>query len=105
MVVAIAALVLAAVLLAGCGSSGHVAEGIVTEITPSGPVAVERFTIRTQDGRTLEFRVGTLELDGNAFPAEHLSEHRLTAQPVAVAYREENGELVAYRLVDATWSQ
>jgi len=103
---AMAALVVILVLataLAGCGSSGHVAQGIVTDITPNGPVKVARFTIRTTDGTALTFRVGTLELDGNAFPAEHLGEHRLTAQPVAVAYREEGGELVAYRLVDAPW--
>jgi len=99
----LAAILVLATALAACGSSGHIAQGIVTDITPNGPVKVERFEIRTTDGTTLAFRVGTLELDGNAFPAEHLGEHRLTAQPVAVAYREEGGELVAYRLVDAPW--
>ena len=100
---ALAVVLVLAAALAACGSSGHVAQGIVTDISPDGPVKVERFTIRTTDGTALTFRVGTLELDGNAFPAEHLGEHRLTAQPVAVAYREEGGELVAYRLVDAPW--
>jgi hypothetical protein len=99
----LAAIVVLVTALAACGSSGRVAQGIVTDITSNGPVKVERFTIRTTDGTALTFRVGTLELDGNAFPAEHLGEHRLTAQPVAVAYREEGGELVAYRLVDAPW--
>jgi hypothetical protein len=96
-----AAILVLAVALAACGSSGHVAQGIVTGITPDGPVGVARFEIRTTDGATLDFRVGTLELDGGAFPAEHLGEHRLTAQPVAVSYRDEDGELVAYRLEDA----
>jgi hypothetical protein len=100
---ALAVTLVLATSLAACGSSGHVAQGIVTGITPDGPVKVERFEIHTTDGTTLAFRVGTLELDGNAFPADHLSEHRLTAQPVAVAYREEGDELVAYRLVDAPW--
>lgn len=99
----LAAIVVLVTAVAACGPSGRVAQGIVTGITPDGPVKVERFEIRTTDGATLAFRVGTLELDGNAFPAEHLGEHRLTAQPVAVAYREEGGELVAYRLVDAPW--
>jgi hypothetical protein len=98
---ALAAVVVLATALAACGSSGRVAQGIVTDITSNGPVTVERFEIRATDGTTLTFRVGTLELGGNAFPAEHLGEHRLTAQPVAVAYREEGGELVAYRLQDA----
>ena len=99
----LAAIVVLVAALAACGSSGRVAQGIVTDITSNGPVGVERFEIRTTDGTTLDFRVGTLELDGDAFPAEHLGEHRLTAQPVAVAYREEGGEFVAYRLVDAPW--
>ena len=49
--------------------------------------------------------MGPLELDGGAFPAGHLREHMALNQPVAVAYREEDGERVAYRLVDATWLQ
>lgn len=104
--VPVAALALAAALvLAGCGPSGKVAEGIVVDVQASGPLAVSAFTLRTKAGEQLVFAVGTLELDGNAFPAEHLQSHRLSAQPIAVAYREEGGRLVAYRLVDAPWAQ
>jgi hypothetical protein len=102
----LAALAIAAALLStACGPSGKVAEGIVVDVRASGPLAASGFTLRTKSGEQLVFAVGTLELDGNAFPAEHLQSHRLSAQPVAVAYREEGGKLVAYRLVDAPWAQ
>jgi hypothetical protein len=101
-----AALVLAAALaLAACGPSGKVAEGIVTDVQETGLTAVSGFTLRTKDGQEMRFAIGQLELDGNAFDAGHLQVHRLSAQPVAVAYREQDGKLIAYRLVDAPWAQ
>jgi hypothetical protein len=45
--------------------------------------------------------VATLDVTAGGFPAEHLGEHRLAAEPVAVLYREEGGRHVAYRLEDA----
>jgi uncharacterized lipoprotein len=103
---ALLALALVAVLaLAACGSSGKVAEGIVTDVQETSLTAVSGFTLRTKDGQEMRFTVGQLELDGNAFNAGHLQVHRLSAQPIAVAYREEAGRLVAYRLVDAPWAQ
>ena len=59
-----------------------------------------RFAIRTQDGRTVQFRVGQLE-NGAQFPPGHLGEHQATSVPVRVTYRDEGGELVAIRLEDA----
>ena len=103
---ALLALALVTVLaLAACGSSGNVAEGIVMDVQQTSLTAVSGFTLRTKDGREMRFTVGQLELDGNAFDAAHLQVHRLSAQPVAVAYREQDGALVAYRLVDAPWAQ
>lgn len=101
----LALVLVAGVALAACGSSGKVAEGIVTDITESSLTDVTGFTLREKDGTEVQFTVGQLELDGNAFNAGHLQVHRLSAQPIAVAYREEGGKLVAYRLVDAPWAQ
>ena len=61
---------------------------------------VRGFTIRTPDGRTVEFRIGQLE-NGAQFPPSHLNEHQVDAVPVRVTYRDENGEHVAIRLEDA----
>ncbi len=106
------AVVLAAGLVAGCGSGGASAapsasagaraEGLVVDVVASGPVEVSSFTIRTADGQTMTFTVGALDLTGGGFPGEHLSEHRIAAEPVAVLYRDEGGVHVAYKLLDAT---
>ncbi len=104
-------LVAFALLLAACGpatatseptgAASSRAEGVVVDIASSGPVAVSAFTLRTADGTTMTFDVGTLDLSDGGFPAEHLGEHRLSAEPVAVLYRDEGGRHVAYRLTDA----
>jgi hypothetical protein len=110
--VAIAGMLLA-LALAACGSGGGAtptaapaaadaqAVGLVTDIVTSGPVEVASFTMRTEDGQTLEFSVGTLDITGGGFPAEHLSEHRLASEPVLVLYRDEGGKHVAQKLLDA----
>ena len=103
---------LLALALAACGGSGAAttpqpsaaglrAEGVVVGIVSTGPVEVSRFTIRTADGVEMEFDVGTLDVSAGGFPAEHLGEHRLSAEPVAVLYRDDGGRHVAYRLEDA----
>jgi hypothetical protein len=69
---------------------------------PAG--AVSGFTLRTQHGETLAFVIGDLEIDGAAFPAAHLAEHAATLQPIAVAYRVEDGVNVVRRMVDAPWA-
>ena len=69
---------------------------------PAGEVT--GFTLRTQQGETIVFVIGTLEVDGAAFVASHLAEHAVTLQPIAVAYRVENGVNVAHRMVDAPWA-
>lgn len=98
-------LLTALVILAACGPSPQTAAGFVTDVQSSSITQVDSFTLRTPEGEELLFRVGVLELDGGAFPAGHLREHMALAQAVAVAYREENGNRVATRLVDATWLQ
>ena len=98
--------VLAAVVTVGaCGPQPATAAGFVVDVKSSSVTQVDSFTLRTPEGTELVFRVGPLELDGGAFPAGHLREHMALAQAVAVAYREEGGERVAFRLADATWLQ
>jgi hypothetical protein len=93
-----------AVALVGCGTSGKTAAGVVLAIDATGG-QVTSFTLRTTDGQVIPFAVGTLETDGAAFPASHLAVHAATLGPIAVAYREEGGRNVVYRMVDAPWAQ
>lgn len=95
----------AAVILGACGPQPATAAGYVIDVQSTTITQVDSFTLRTPEGAEHVFRVGPLELDGGAFPAGHLREHMALAQGVAVAYREEGGERVAFRLVDATWLQ
>ncbi len=93
----------AAVALAACGDPGKSAAGIVTSVdAPAG--AVTGFTLRTQQGEMITFEIGALEVDGAAFAASHLVEHAATLQPIAVAYRVEDGVNVVHRMVDAPWA-
>ncbi len=94
-----------ALALAACGPAPQTVAGFVVDVKSTSLTQVDSFTLRTQDGQELVFRVGPLELDGGAFPAGHLREHMALNQAVAVAYREEVGERIAYKLVDATWLQ
>jgi hypothetical protein len=101
--VVIASLLSASLVLAACGDPGKAAAGIVVALdAPAGEVT--GFTLRTQQGETIAFVVGTLEVDGAAFAASHLATHAATLQPIAVAYRVENGLNVVYRMVDAPWA-
>jgi hypothetical protein len=66
--------------------------------------SVTGFTLRTPEGETIPFVIGELEVDGAAFPATHLTEHAVTLQPIAVAYRVVGGRNVVNRMVDAPWA-
>lgn len=97
--------VLLAIAVVGCSAPSATAKGIVVDVRSTSVTAIESFRLRTVDGRELEFLVGSLELDGGAFPAGHLREHMALAEPIEVSYRQENGASIAYRLTDATPSQ
>jgi hypothetical protein len=75
--------------------------GWVTELDDRSLTEVAGFTLRTADGRLVEFTVGRLTIDATSFPAGHLREHRLLNAPVIVTYREDSGSRVAVRLQDA----
>lgn len=98
-------LMLVAIVLAACGPAPRTEAGFVVDVKSTSLTEIQSFTLRTQAGQELVFKVGALELDGGAFPAGHLRQHMALNQAVAVAYREEGDARVAYRLVDATWLQ
>lgn len=98
-----ALLALIVLFATGCGESPKTIAGFVTDVRSTSLTQIDQFTLRMPDGREIVFTVGPLELDGGAFPGGHLREHMALAQPVAVAYREEGTQLVAYRLADAPW--
>lgn len=74
--------------------------GVLLDIDSSGLSAVEGFTLRLDDGRSLVLRIGTLE-NGEAFPVGHLAEHLATSSPIRVFFRADGPDLVVYRLEDA----
>jgi hypothetical protein len=101
--------VLAITGLAACASPGATppgdvpaspVEGVVTAVDSRGLAQVRGFSIRTDAGRTLEFRIDGLE-NPSEFPPAHLAEHRTTSEPVRVYFRVRGGDLIAYRLEDA----
>jgi hypothetical protein len=97
-VVAVVFAVVAAIVLGG--PSRRVETGIVVGVQATGLTLVQGFSIRTADGRTVDFRVGKLE-NGAAFPPGHLAEHRVSLVPVRVTYVDQDGGHVAIRLEDA----
>lgn len=98
-------LVVLSFAISACGPAPETVAGFVTAVESTSLTEVQSFALRTTDGEELTFRVGAVELDGGAFPANHLRQHMALAQGVAVAFRMEDGERVAFRLVDATWLQ
>jgi hypothetical protein len=97
----IAALALGSVVVSALGQAPRQTEtGLVIAVNSSGLTDVRGFSIRTDEGRTLAFRIGVLE-NGAQFPPGHLLEHAATGVKVVVTYRRENGDLVAIRIEDA----
>jgi hypothetical protein len=75
-------------------------DGIVVGVDSAGLGNVSAFRLRTDDGRTLQFSLATLE-DGVAFPPGHLGEHVANSARVRVWYRDDAGNLAALWLEDA----
>ena len=74
--------------------------GVIVGVESAGLDKVRGFSIRTSDGSTVAFAIGTLE-NASAFPPGHLVEHQATAQLVRVWYRTDGQTRVAIRLEDA----
>lgn len=103
-VVALAALGAIAVVLFGCGRDDAgdriVETGVVVEVDAVSLTEVLGFTLRTADGRTVEFVVGPLENPAE-FPPSHLAVHLADGEPVRVTYKQAGTDRVAVRLEDA----
>ena len=74
--------------------------GIVLSVDSSGLTDVRGFALRSNSGETLAFVIGQLE-NGDEFPPGHLAEHQAAASPILVFSREENDQLVVFRIEDA----
>ncbi len=96
---AVVVLVVAAVAIAG-GPARQVETGIVVAVEATGITSVQGFSIRTADGRTVDFRVGAIE-NAAEFPPGHLSEHKVSLVPVRVTFVDRDGGHVALRIEDA----
>jgi hypothetical protein len=97
LVVVVLAIAAAAIL----GRPGRQTEtGIVVAVEATSLTDVERFSIRTSDGRTVDFRIGRLE-NAAAFPPGHLAEHKVSLVPVRVTYVLDGGSNVAVLIEDA----
>jgi hypothetical protein len=77
------------------------ASGTVTWVDGPNAAQVDAFKVRTPEGGEIEFAVGELRVDREAFPAAHLSEHLVSLEPVHVQYVERDGRNVALRISDA----
>lgn len=87
--------------VAACEPAAEQVVGVLTHIDSGGLDEVEAFTLRTGDGRTIDFTIGVLE-NGAEFPPSHLAEHLAGAEPIRVFYRREGSTNVAFRIEDAS---
>jgi hypothetical protein len=90
--------VVATMVLGGPGR--QVETGVVVAVQATSLSDVRGFSIRTADGRTVDFRVGTIE-NATQFAPGHLAEHKVSLVPIRVTYVQESGGPVAVRLEDA----
>jgi hypothetical protein len=77
------------------------ATGLVVAATGPDTSSVTNFTLRTNEGQTLEFAVGTLDVTNGGLPSPHLREHMAGSTPTTVYYRVEDGRNVAVKYTDA----
>ncbi|HEX2755215.1 MAG TPA: hypothetical protein VHM48_07110 [Candidatus Limnocylindrales bacterium] len=98
-VVAVVAVAVAAATAFG-GPARQVETGIVVAVEATSLSSVQGFSIRTVDGRTVDFRVGSIE-NAATFPPGHLSEHKVSLAPIRVTFVDRDGAHVAVRIEDA----
>ncbi len=98
-VVVVVAVAIGAALVIG-GPGRQVETGIVVSVEATSLSAVRGFSIRTVDGRTVDFRIVSIE-NAATFPPGHLAEHKVSLVPVRVTYIDRNGAHEAVRIEDA----
>ncbi len=96
-----ALLLLPAFALAGCTEALRQETGVVIAIESAGLARVDGFTLRTADGRTIDFSTAGMRFT-EGFPPQHLAEHRMLAEPVRVTWQERDGVNQVVRLDDAS---
>lgn len=94
-------------ILSACGDDGPTSgnatapsrlEGPVVEVESEGLGRVQAFTVKSGD-RTYEIFIAA-DVD-YGFPLDHLSEHRISGEPVVVRLEERDGKLYALSIEDA----
>jgi hypothetical protein len=96
--VAVMLTIAASTILGGPGR--QVETGIVVAVQATSLSNVDGFSIRTTDGRTVDFRITNLE-NAATFPPGHLSEHKVSLAPIRVTYVTDGGTPRAVRIEDA----
>jgi hypothetical protein len=100
-VVVVAAVVVAIAASTVLGGPGRQVEtGIVVAVEATSLSSVHGFSIRTTDGRTVDFRIVSLE-NASTFPPGHLATHKVSLVPVRVTYVDRGGAHEAVRIEDA----
>jgi hypothetical protein len=86
----------------GSGNGTKSVTGVVIDVQASSLTKLDGFTLHTDNDKTLKFKVAPdADRDPqNGFAAGHLRTHALGATKVRIFYREENGQLLAFRLED-----
>ena len=90
-----------ALLPGACGDALQQETGVVIDIESAALGQVDSFTLRTPDGRTIDFSTVDTRFDQAGFPPQHLQEHRALAEPVRVTYQVLDGVNHVVRLEDA----
>jgi len=97
-------LALTAQILAGCGGESS-ASGWVRDVVPTADGVSFALVTDATPPQELQLNiVGQLEGGGENFDANHLLDHALKGQPVALSYAvDAGGRLVVVRATDANW--
>jgi hypothetical protein len=91
------------VLAAGCGDGEPTATGVIIEVEASSLTEVDAFVLQTNDGERLSFGVAPdAQRDPQeGFVASHLRSHASLGEQVSIAYRSEDGQLLALTIEHA----
>ena len=99
--IAVAFVVVAVAAATALGGPGRQVEtGIVVAVQATSLSDVQGFSIRTADGRTVDFRIVRLE-NASTFAPGHLAEHKVSLAPIRVTYIDRDGRHEAVRIEDA----
>ncbi|GAC1318413.1 MAG: hypothetical protein NVSMB2_13210 [Chloroflexota bacterium] len=84
----------------------HTVRGVLLDVVSPSFSQLDRFTLRTDDGRELsfvtapDFNAGT----SHVMTPGHMRQHMALGDRVVVTYRDDNSKLVALSATDATAS-